>query len=564
MKRVVAFVGLVFVFALAQAHAQQNADDEYIALYSLIQQADSLQAAGQPREALAQYTQARAEMEQFRQNFPDWNPKIISFRMGYLTEKINRLTAQVAGTNAPPAVAAGPTNAAIHAAPPDADLQAQLNSLQAQVQNLQAANETLQAKLKEALGVQPAMANPLELAEAQAQVRSLMKENDLLRAIMKTEGTNDVTPADLLKVQQALADANQKLAEETERADKLAAENQALQARVQPLLTSSNSMEALRDENAMLKRRVAELVAVKPAPGETAGGAGADTELAKARAEIAVLESDADINWLQKAALENRLRQLASAPAKGAALELTQELASLRARLAVDEAQAVPYTPEELALLKASSPGSGAIDAGAKSVNELPKGSAALVAEAQNYFSAKEFGKAEADYQKILKSDPNNPLALANLSAIEMEENKLADAEQHLKAALAQSPDDAYDLSILGYLKFRQGKYDDALDALSRAAKLDPENPQIENYLGVTLSHKGLRAQAETALRKAIELDPNYGPAHNNLAVIYLSEQPPLVELARWHYEKALEDGEPRNPELEKLLAEKGAPVNPP
>ena len=98
---------------------------------------------------------------------------------------------------------------------------------------------------------------------------------------------------------------------------------------------------------------------------------------------------------------------------------------------------------------------------------------------------------------------------------------------------------------------------------LSRAARLDPQNPEIENYLGVTLSHKGLRQQAETALRKAVQLDPNYAAAHNNLAVIYISQQPPLPELARWHYEKALAAGQPPNPDLEKMLAEKGAPVKP-
>ena len=81
-----------------------------------------------------------------------------------------------------------------------------------------------------------------------------------------------------------------------------------------------------------------------------------------------------------------------------------------------------------------------------------------------------------------------------------------------------------------GTWNFCEENYDEALDALSRAAKLDPQNPEIENYLGVTLGHKGLRAQAETALRKAIQLDPDYGPAHNNLAVIYISQQPPLVE----------------------------------
>jgi Flp pilus assembly protein TadD len=144
-----------------------------------------------------------------------------------------------------------------------------------------------------------------------------------------------------------------------------------------------------------------------------------------------------------------------------------------------------------------------------------------------------------------------------------MEQGKLAEAEKHIQEAVAQSPNDAYNLSILGYLKFRQEKYDDALDALSRAAKLDPRNPEIENYLGVTLGHKGLRAQAETALRKAIQLDPNYGSAHNNLAVIYISQQPPRSELARWHYQKALDLGQPHNPELEQMLDAKGAPASP-
>ena len=50
------------------------------------------------------------------------------------------------------------------------------------------------------------------------------------------------------------------------------------------------------------------------------------------------------------------------------------------------------------------------------------------------------------------------------------------------------------------------------------------------------------------------EIDPAYGNAHNNLAVIYATQQPPLLELARWHYQKALASGQPRNPELEKIL----------
>ena len=44
--------------------------------------------------------------------------------------------------------------------------------------------------------------------------------------------------------------------------------------------------------------------------------------------------------------------------------------------------------------------------------------------------------------------------------------------------------------------------------------------------------------------------------------MIYATQQPPLVELARWHYQRALANGQPRNPELEKLFEQKAAVKN--
>jgi tetratricopeptide (TPR) repeat protein len=514
MKRFAALVGLILVVVLPMARAQQSPDDQFIAIYNLILQADALQAGGQPQSAQAGYTQALAELQKFQKGFPNWDSKIVGYRLDYLTKKVNELTAQFPAlpqsatpTNMTPTPT--PTNTAVNPAPPAtnavsaapaSDMDLQLSILRAQAQRLQADNETLQAKLQEALRAQPATVDTQELAKAQAQVLSLMKENDLLRASL-VGATNSTAPAELSKVRQVLDDANQKLAEQTSRADKLARENQSLQ-------------------------------------------------------------SAASVNALEKAALEKRLQQRQT-PAASAPANMSDEVKTLRARLAVDEAQAVPYTPEELTLLKSPAPALATNAVGQKkSANKLPEGSAPLVAEAQNYFSVGDYDKAAADYRQILQRDPNNALALANLATIELQENKLADAETHITAALAQNPDDAYNLSTLGFLKFRQQKYDEALDALSRAAKLDPANPQIQNYLGVTLGQKGLRTQAETALRKAIELDPNFGAAHNNLAVIYLGENPPMAVLARWHYQKALDRGQPRNPDLEKKLADLGAPVS--
>jgi len=510
MKRFIALAGLIFALVLPAARAQQSPDDQYIVIYSLIQQADALQSGGQPRQALDGYTQSLAELQKFQKTFPDWNSKIVSFRLDYLAQKINGLAAQFPAPRQNVTPPPAPTNAASNEIPPATtvvpaapvtDAEMQLSSLRSQLQGLQSDNAMLQAKLKEALSAQPATGDTQELAKAQAQVLSLMKENDLLRASATPGATNGGATAELSKPRQALADANKKLAEQTSRTDKLARENQALQ-------------------------------------------------------------SAAGVNALEKAALEKKLKQRQT-PAASAPAETSDEVKTLRARLAVDEAKAVPYTPEELALMKSPPPPPAAgPDNQNKSAGKLPEGSALLVAEAQGYFSAGDYDKAEADYRRILQDDPNNALVLANLAAIELQENKLDDAETHITAALAKNPDDAYNLSTLGFLRFRQQKFDEAFDALSRAAKLDPENPQILNYLGVTLSHKGLREQAETALRKAIELAPNYGPAHNNLAVIYLGDKPPASQLARWHYQKALELGQPRNSELEKMLADLGAPVS--
>jgi Tfp pilus assembly protein PilF len=603
MKRFAAMVFLALAVVLPRAHAQEGPDDQYVVIYSLMQRADSLVQTGQPQQALAQYAEVQGDLQKFQKLFPDWSPKIVSFRLNYLAEKIAGLTAQFPATNAPIQMtttsnAIAPTITAGNAA----DLESQLDALRAQEQSLQADNTTLQAKLKEALAAQPAMIDSRELTKAQEQIQSLMKENDLLKANLAEEKTNIFVGADTnaqAQAQQALAEANQKLSEQTERADKLAQENQALQARVQTLMGSPDAIEALREENALLKKQTAEL---KSAATNSVEASVANAEAAKARAQIAALQEDVSVRSLEKAALENRLQRLMAATPVQAENEarisdltqerddllaklgeankqlygnkkqdaaaqisaLTDEMNTLRARLAVDEAQAVPYTPEELALFKQPAPQLAANpDAEKKSVNELPDGAAELAAEAQTYFSARQYDKAGDDYQKILQQDEKNALVLANLATIEVEQNKLDDAEKHIKAALAQNPDDAYDLSILGHIEFLRGKYDDAQDILSRAAKLDPQNPEIENYLGVTLAQKGLRAQAETVLRKAIQLDPNDGPAHNNLAVIYASQQPPLTELARWHYQKALDAGQPHNPDLEKMLADQGAPVNP-
>jgi len=39
--------------------------------------------------------------------------------------------------------------------------------------------------------------------------------------------------------------------------------------------------------------------------------------------------------------------------------------------------------------------------------------------------------------------------------------------------------------------------------------------------------------------------------------VIYATQRPPSLEMARWHYQKALETGHPKDPTLERILSAK-------
>jgi Tfp pilus assembly protein PilF len=89
---------------------------------------------------------------------------------------------------------------------------------------------------------------------------------------------------------------------------------------------------------------------------------------------------------------------------------------------------------------------------------------------------------------------------------------------------------------------------------LNAAKALDPNNAQTHNYLGCAESRKGWDEVAQKEFRKAIEIDPNFADAHFNLALIYVTAKPPMIELARQEYKKALELGIAKDDHLEKLL----------
>src|SRR5580698_9910002 len=80
---ILAAAALVF---LAQPAVAQ--DDDYLAVYSVIEQADSLATNGRTAQAHAKYLEAQRDLAAFKQNNPNWNNQMVSYRMDYVADKI--------------------------------------------------------------------------------------------------------------------------------------------------------------------------------------------------------------------------------------------------------------------------------------------------------------------------------------------------------------------------------------------------------------------------------------------------------------------------------------------
>jgi Flp pilus assembly protein TadD len=477
---------------------------------------------------------------------------------------------------------------------------------------LQKENELLKATLDEhnrtatkpAPGPSPELARlQKELADANAkldiqarQAASLAQERQALQQKLEGMSSAKYNTANVDRAQKALDETTRQLKDQQNALHAVTTERDALQSKLAALTAEAQKAGALRAENELLKNQLAEAHRARPSSGKDS------SELNQLRAQLAVLQSDREMLSLEKTALQNQLKRVlagkykAQAPQASAApdtrrlqqlqqdrdelrakldaaekqltsrktagssaqvQDLEDQLKTLRLRLEVLEMHKVPYSEEELNLMKQPNISLQDPNAGKLSVQELPPGTAAMVAEAQRYFLNHQLDKAEATYQQVLKKDHKNAPALANLAAIQLERGNLEEADKNIQQALASSPEDPFTVSLLGHLRFKQKRYDDAIEALGRAARLDPQSAPVQMLLGLSLSEKGLRGPAETALRKAIQLQPDYGDAHANLAVVYMTQQPPMLQLARWHYQKALASGAAANPDLEKMLQAK-------
>lgn len=181
---------------------------------------------------------------------------------------------------------------------------------------------------------------------------------------------------------------------------------------------------------------------------------------------------------------------------------------------------------------------------------EKQKTSQQLHDEGLAAFKAGNLQAAKFAFEKVLSLSPENPAALVNLALLEQRKQHHAEAERLLRRLLRDEPGNATAWLILGTGAYEQGRLDAALAHFAQAVLYAPKDARSHHYLGLTLGRRGWYGAAEEELRAAIQHDPKFADAHYNLATLYIQRIPPATELARRHYQKAMELGTPPDEKL--------------
>lgn len=177
-----------------------------------------------------------------------------------------------------------------------------------------------------------------------------------------------------------------------------------------------------------------------------------------------------------------------------------------------------------------------------------------LIAEANEAYMNKNFEASAKLYQDALRAQPKNVGALIGLGMARQREDRHADAEVALQKALAYEPSNEPAAFALGVTYFKQERWKDAMTYFEKSLSQRPNNASGRHYLGIIATKLSLLERAEREFKTALAIDPAYGEAHFNLAVLYVTWDPPQWDKARTEYSEAIKKGVKPDSNLEKLL----------
>ena len=180
---------------------------------------------------------------------------------------------------------------------------------------------------------------------------------------------------------------------------------------------------------------------------------------------------------------------------------------------------------------------------------------------ANRYYQAEQYEKAEIEYLNVLRLDPQNPVAGAQLGMLCYEQGRLSAAYSMLRKAVQSQPDNLEVRLKLGltyfnltglkeardeaiYILQKQPTNEEALlllvQASATAKELDDTQQQLQNLASQVGNRAGLQlalgflhlrrpdlTTAESEIKQALSLDPKSSAAHQVLGNLYLLRNDP-------------------------------------
>ncbi|TET49905.1 MAG: tetratricopeptide repeat protein, partial [Anaerolineales bacterium] len=230
---------------------------------------------------------------------------------------------------------------------------------------------------------------------------------------------------------------------------------------------------------------------------------------------------------------------------------------------ALDEAEALDAAPEDIARLRLSASIAltdwTAVAEHAAAVLALaPQDAAARHALARAYVWLERWDAAQAEYEALLSTDPDDQLAHQGLGTLLAGLDPAATGHlaaagtpltysllNALATAAAEGDDPAYASALIGRALFEQAEWSLAARGVRRALSHSPDYADAHAYLGHSLDQLGRAAEAEDHLLQATSLAPSSAVARIFLGLHYdgLGD----TAAARGEYEAAY-DLDPTNP----------------
>ncbi len=154
------------------------------------------------------------------------------------------------------------------------------------------------------------------------------------------------------------------------------------------------------------------------------------------------------------------------------------------------------------------------------------------------YLQSSQLDEAEAAFQDVLRSNPNNPDGWHLLGIVAAQRKEYAQAIKRIAKAIELQPNQALFHRNIGNAYKDNRNHDQAIAALHRALELDPKSWQLLYDLGLLYAANGNYTSAINHLQDFANKQPDDFNAHSNLGVAY--GKAGLTKNAITAFEKAL------------------------